>query len=164
MGLFDSRIVVLGLRVAQAGLALIVLGLTAYVVHWWSGYWHAASPSQISFLVFCSVWSLLALIYLIIVPWRFSETVAHHKFAILGAETVTMIFWFAGFVALAVFLSDRVCFGHVCSAAKAAAVFAAFDWALFAATTAMAAMHVMRSRGRRTNAKADPNFNFQEGV
>ena len=39
-----------------------------------------------------------------------------------------MIFWFAGFLALAVFLSDRVCFGHVCSAAKAAAVFGAFEW------------------------------------
>ena len=74
------------------------------------------------------MWSLLAIIYLILVPWRFSDTVAHHKFAILAAEGVTMIFWFAGFVALAVFLSDRVCFGHVCSAAKAAAVFGAFLW------------------------------------
>ena len=39
-----------------------------------------------------------------------------------------MVFWFAGFVALAVFLGDRVCFGHVCSAAKAAAAFGAFEW------------------------------------
>jgi len=46
----------------------------------------------------------------------------------LGVETLTMLFWFAGFVALAVFLGDRVCFGHVCSAAKAAAVFGAFEW------------------------------------
>jgi len=86
------------------------------------------SPSQINFLLFDAVWTLLALLYLTLVPWRFSDTRAHHKFAILGVEVLTMLFWFAGFVALAVFLSDRVCFGHVCSAAKAAAVFGAFEW------------------------------------
>ena len=79
-------------------------------------------------MIFSSVFTILALLYLIIVPWRFSETKAHHKFAILAAEAITMIFWFAGFIALAVFVSNRVCFGHVCSAAKAAAVFGAFEW------------------------------------
>jgi hypothetical protein len=98
------------------------------VANWWGGYWHATSPDEVNFLIFASVWSILSLIYLIIVPWRFSDTPAHHKFAILAVEAVTMIFWFAGFIALAVFLSDRVCFGHVCSAAKAACVFAAFEW------------------------------------
>lgn len=98
------------------------------VAHWWGGYWHDWSPAQINFLLFCSVWTLLALVYLIVVPWRFSETRAHHKFAILAAESLTMLFWFAGFLALAVFLSDRVCYGHVCSAAKASAVFGAFEW------------------------------------
>jgi hypothetical protein len=71
---------------------------------------------------------MLALAYLIIVPWRFSETKAHHKFAILAVEAITMIFWFAGFIALAVFLSDRLCRGRVCSAAKAASAFGAFEW------------------------------------
>ena len=61
-------------------------------------------------------------------PWRFSDTIAHHKFAILAVEAVTMIFWFAGFVALAVFLSGRMCYGRVCNTAKAAAVFGAFEW------------------------------------
>ena len=144
---FNDRVVVLGLRIAQAILAIIILGLTAYgtiatspqvlrkstntyhaVADWWGHYWHSMSPGQINFLIFDSVWTFLALAYLIVVPWRFSETVAHHKFAILAVETLTMIFWFAGFIALAVFLSDRVCFGHVCSAAKAAAVFGAFEW------------------------------------
>ena len=86
------------------------------------------SPSQINFLIFDAVWTILALAFLIVVPWRFSETKAHHKFAILAVEGVTMIFWFAGFIALAIFLSDRVCFGHVCSSAKAGAAFAAFEW------------------------------------
>ncbi|RMY38768.1 hypothetical protein D0865_13007 [Hortaea werneckii] len=187
MGVFDARVVVLGLRISQAILAIIVLGLTAYgalskpfqtdlqtcsltarntVANWWSGYWHAMSPSQINFLVFSAVWTILALLYLIVVPWRFSETKLHHKFAILTAECLTMLFWFAGFIALAVFLSDRVCFGHVCSAAKAAAVFGAIEWALFAATTTMASLHVFRSRGSPVHdgGKADPNVNLQEGV
>lgn len=86
------------------------------------------SPSQINFLIFDAVWTMLVLLYLIIVPWRFDYSIANHIFAILTAELLTMIFWFAGFIALAVFLADRVCFGHVCSAAKAAAVFGAFEW------------------------------------
>jgi len=167
MGVFDARVVVLALRISQAILAVIVLGLSAYVANWWSGYWHAMSPSQINFLVFSAVWTILALLYLIVVPWRFSETKIHHKFAILAAECLTMLFWFAGFIALAVFLSDRVCFGHVCAAAKAATVFGAIEWALFAATTTMASLHVFRSRGAPVHhhgGKADPNVNLQEGV
>ncbi|KAK5108184.1 hypothetical protein LTR62_008715 [Meristemomyces frigidus] len=162
---FNASMIVLALRATQSILAIIILALTGYVAHWWTQYWRALAPSQINFLVFSSVWTILALLYLIVVPWRFSETVAHHKFAILGMEMLTTLFWFAGFVALAVFLSDRVCFGHVCAAAKAACVFAAFEWALFAGTTAMAVLHVLRTRGRTsTSAKADPNLNLQEGV
>ncbi|KAK3680954.1 hypothetical protein LTR37_021010 [Vermiconidia calcicola] len=162
---FDGRLVVLSLRIAQIVLAIIVLALTAYVANWWGGYWHSMSPSQINFLLFDAVWTLLALIYLTLVPWRFSETIAHHKFAILAVEALTTIFWFAGFVALAVFLSDRVCYGHVCSAAKAAAVFGAFGWVCFAATTAMAVMHVLRTSNRTSrNDKADPNLSVQDGV
>jgi len=127
MAAFDSRIVVLGLRIAQAFLAVIILGLSGYVANWWSGFWHAASPSEVNFLLFCAVWSLLALLYLVLVPWRFSDTVAHHKLAILAVESITLLFWFAGFIAVAVFLSGRVCFGSVCSAAKAATVFGAFE-------------------------------------
>jgi hypothetical protein len=32
----------------------------------------------------------------------------------VGAEGLVVVFWFAGFVALAVFLSGRICFGMVC--------------------------------------------------
>lgn len=104
----------------------MLLTTSVSVANWWSGYWHAYSPSEVNFLIFASVWTLLALIYLILAPWRF-PTFAH-MFAILAVEALTMLFWFAGFVALAVFLGDRVCFGSVCSCAKAATVFAAFEW------------------------------------
>ena len=120
------------------------------------------SPSQINFLLFDAVWTVLALLYLIIVPWRFSETVAHHKFAILAVEAVTMIFWFAGFIALAVFLGERVCYGHVCSAAKAAIVFAAFEWYVVTLS-----IDVVRTRDRPVHGEKDqaaPNTNVAEGV
>ena len=142
---FEGRVVVLSLRIAQGLFAIIVLALSCYgktayitrrmdltnirtVSHWWNEFWHHNSPSQVNFFIFTSIWTILALIYLILVPWRFSATRAHHKFAILAAEAVTMIFWFAGFIAMAVFLGDRVCYGSVCSAAKAATVFGAFEW------------------------------------
>jgi hypothetical protein len=158
MGLLDNRVVVLSLRAIQALFAIIVLGLTAYgksnvarttslpwkellstpalinippVVDWWSDWWNRSSPSPINFLLFTSIWTLLVLLYLILVPWRFSGLLERNKWAgmsIAILEGVTMIFWFAGFVALAVWLGRRTCVGGVCSAAKAATVFAAFEW------------------------------------
>lgn len=146
MAIHENRTIVLALRIIQAVFAIIVLGTAAFgmslsvqrkfiadssqVAHWWNSYYNdtASSPSQINFLIFCAVWSLLALVYLIIVPMMFAESVLHHKFAILAIEAVTMLFWFAGFIALAVFLPDRGCTGPVCGSARAACVFGAFSW------------------------------------
>ncbi|EMC96298.1 hypothetical protein BAUCODRAFT_470051 [Baudoinia panamericana UAMH 10762] len=165
MAIYDSRTSVLILRILQIILALIVLGLIGYASNWWTGHWHATSPSQFNFLIFTSAWTLLALVYLIVVPWRFSDTPAHHKFAILGMETLTMLFWFAGFIATAVFLSDRPCWGSVCEAARAGTVFAAFEWVVFACSFALSVMHVVRTSGRTSDrGKADPNLNVAEGV
>jgi len=151
----------LPLRIVQGVFAIIVLGLTAYVANWWGGHWHQFSPSEVNFLVFTSVWTLLALAYLIIAPARFAT--AAHKYGILAAEAVTMIFWFAGFIALAAFLSDRVCFGSVCSAAKAATAFAAFEWLFFAGSTLMAALHCYRTRNTGVTGH-DPKVEMQQGV
>jgi hypothetical protein len=113
-------------RAAQALLCIIILGLMAYVVNDWS-LAVAGSPAEANYLLFCSVWTILALAYLVIAPARF-ETAAH-KFGILAAEFLTMIFWFAGFIALAVFLTGVRCYHWgPCRAAKAATVFAAFEW------------------------------------
>ncbi len=58
------------------------------------------TPSQDSFMVFVSVWTLLILIYLALAP-RFFSAFAH-PMAMLGLDALTMLFWFAGFIALAV--------------------------------------------------------------
>ncbi|OCL02138.1 hypothetical protein AOQ84DRAFT_434514 [Glonium stellatum] len=151
----------LPLRIAQGLFALVVLGLTAYVANWWSGQWHQFSPSEVNFLIFSAVWTILALVYLIVAPARFPN--AAHKYGILAAEALTMVFWFAGFIALAVFLSDRICFGTVCNVAKAGTAFAAFEWLFFAATTLMATLHVWRTRntGRTSH---DPKVEMHQGV
>jgi hypothetical protein len=84
------------------------------------------SPSEINFLIFTSLWTLLALIYLTLTSWKLERFA--HPWIITGVESLTMLFWFAGFIAAAVFLSDLItCAGHACSAAKAATVFAAFE-------------------------------------
>ncbi|RAL64510.1 hypothetical protein DID88_001985 [Monilinia fructigena] len=118
----------LPLRIVQAVFAIIVLGLMSYAADAWSYWW---SPDSVNFLVFASVWTLLALIYLIVSPTHFPN--AAHKYGILFAEAVTMIFC-----------------GVFAKASIAGDVFAAFLWLLFAATTMMAALHVSRSRGDRS--------------
>lgn len=149
----------LPIRIVQALFAVIVLGVLAYASSNWAWWW---SPSQINFLIFAAVWSLLALAYLTIAPARYPT--AAHKFGILAAEVVTMIFWFSGFIALAVLLTDVGCSARnagshwgPCRAAIAGDVFAAFEWILFCATTLMASLHCWRTRSERSG-KHDPNM------
>ena len=86
-----------------------------------------ATPSSISFLIFCAVWTFLALAYLILAPMVLPA--AHHHFAVLAVEAVTMIFWFAGFIALAAGLDNNcVSIFRGCKTAAAGDAFAAFEW------------------------------------
>lgn len=56
-----------------------------------------------------------------------------------------MLFYFAGFVALAVFLGKLLfCRGSVCAAARADAVFAAFNWLLWTGSSALVAINMFR--------------------
>jgi len=76
-----------------------------------------------------------------------------------------MIFWFAGFIAFAILLTDIGCNHHwgVCRASQAAVVFGAFEWLLFAATTVMAAVHCWNTRGTH-NTKHDPAVEVHTAV
>jgi hypothetical protein len=146
----------LPLRGAQSVFTIVVLGLTAYgksislflyhstriecslfmcrltknhaVSNWWANYWRDMSPTEINFLLFCSVFSLVTTTYLGLAAMNKLPAIANNRYALLAADAMTMTFWFAGFIALAVFLSSRVCFGNVCNVAKAAVAFGAFNW------------------------------------
>lgn len=87
-----------------------------------------------NFMLFTSVWTLLCVAYLVLAPSRFPA--AAHKYAIAGVEALTMLFWFAAFVAGAVrwnsgVLADKVgrqVFRTWYQVGVAAVVFAAFTW------------------------------------
>ncbi|KAG9228296.1 membrane-associating domain-containing protein [Amylocarpus encephaloides] len=151
----NTQVFTIPLRIAQSIFAIIELGLTAYVVNRWAhGWW---SPSQANFLLFCSIWTLLVLIYLILAPLKFPRFA--HKSAILGIEAVTMIFWFAGFIAFAVLLSDIGCGSGWwgCRVNQAAAVFGAFEWLLFMFSTVLSMLYYFSARGKHTTTH-DPNM------
>ncbi|KAH7116188.1 membrane-associating domain-containing protein [Dendryphion nanum] len=145
---------ILPLRAVQAVFSLIVLGLTAYIVSAW--YW---SPHSVNFMLFCSVWTLLAVAYLVLAPTRFPR--AAHKYAICAVESITMIFWFAAWVAVAALWGDL----HLWrswgprNAGIAAIIFGAFIWLTFLATTIMSALHVYRTP--RSTTSADPEMRAQ---
>ncbi|PUU80919.1 marvel domain-containing protein [Tuber borchii] len=93
---------ILLLRVIQGVLALIVLGVAAYVVDSFGGTSDAAN-----FLVFDAVWTFIALGYVVVTPMFFPNF--HNRWAVLGVEAITMVFWFAGFIALAVNINQMIC-------------------------------------------------------
>ena len=89
-------------------------------------------------MIFTSVWTILVLIYLGLAP-RFFTRFAHVH-AIAALDALTMLFWFAGFIALAVLYHDIVAvanfeyfsgcgvLGDYCSVSEAAVVFGALEW------------------------------------
>ncbi|KAL3470395.1 membrane-associating domain-containing protein [Aspergillus californicus] len=129
------------LRGVQAVFAVIVLGLTGHAVNKWDGY----QSDSVNFMLFNGVWTLfIAIPYFILAP-IFAPVLAH-RFALPAVDGVTMIFWFAGFIALAVDLGDtHGCSDNsVCQGLQAAAAFGAFNWALFLATTVLNTMAALR--------------------
>jgi hypothetical protein len=65
-----------------------------------------------------------------ITPTRFPALA--HKYAICGVEAITMIFWFAAWVAVAAYWGDIHCPSGiaVCGAGTAAIVFGAIIWSV----------------------------------
>jgi len=145
----------LPLRIAQGVFAIVVLGLSAYVAHWYDADTLTASPSQINFLIFAPLFTFISVLYLEITP-RFL-TKASHPYIHFAFELLNVQFYFAGFIALAVFLGKLLfCRGSVCYAARADAVFAAFSWLLWMGSTTILAMEIFKNgfRGVATDRQA----------
>ncbi|KAJ2898485.1 hypothetical protein MKZ38_003874 [Zalerion maritima] len=126
--------------VAAAVLCIIELGMTAWLL---SGI-YGDSPSQISFMLFSSLWSLVIVLpYIALAPLYFPRV--HNKIAATVLNTVTMIFWFSGSIALAVLF--RGCgSGVYCGTGKAAIAFGFILWALFLVMTVLDALDWTRNR------------------
>jgi hypothetical protein len=72
---------------------------------------------------------------------------AFHPYAAIAVAFTNVIFWAAGFIALAVFLYRiNFCRGMVCDAARAADVFAAINFVLWSLTEAVLVMDMFRKR------------------
>ncbi|KAK4153350.1 membrane-associating domain-containing protein [Chaetomidium leptoderma] len=125
--------------------AVIELGLTAYLV----SPWHWGTPSILAFMLFNSVWSLLVLAYLFLTPLYYARF--FHGIVALAIEWITMIFWFAGSIALATYSGSSRCDGNTyCGSVQAAIAFGFFLWALFGFLVVVDTLAFLRGRGHHT--------------
>ncbi|KAH3955623.1 hypothetical protein HBI56_022150 [Parastagonospora nodorum] len=149
---------ILPVRGVQAVLSITVLGLMAYVSSWWATHWRQSSPMEVNFLIFAPSWTVLALGALIVVPLKFSHMLSSKaaKVGLLVLEGLTMLYWFGGFVALAVFLSDRICFGTVCDVARASTAISAVNWLMWAVTFGFGVFQMVKGGSSWTFGKRQP--------
>lgn len=127
-----------------AVLIIIELGLTAYCVDVTTSAWWNATPSSWAFMLFNTIWSILILVYIALIPLFFAR--AYHTLAALVLLGVTAIFWFAGSIAMAVTVGGGT--------PAAAVAFGFFLWALFTGLFVYDLLGFLRSRGHSANADA----------
>ncbi|KAK4246487.1 hypothetical protein C7999DRAFT_15400 [Corynascus novoguineensis] len=138
------------IHAVTAVFAIIELGITAYLV---SPLW--GTPSVLSFMLFNSIWSLLVLAYLFLTPLYFAHF--FHGVAALAIEWITMIFWFAGSIALAAWWGAPRCAGNTfCGSTEAAIAFGFFIWVLFAFLVFVDTWAFLRGRGQGSAAHPKP--------
>ncbi|CCC07372.1 unnamed protein product [Sordaria macrospora k-hell] len=138
--------ILLPIRVLQATFSIIIIGLSGFVAHWYNANTTYLPPSQISFLLFCGVYSLLSILYLGLISKLFPKT--SNPYAVLSLEITNLLFWFAGFVSLSTFLSKLLfCRGSVCGAARADVGMAACLSVSWTVTMALLARDAIRSGG-----------------
>lgn len=117
---------------------------------------------QINFLIATPIFTFLSLAYLEITP-RFVQKSKFHllqfitedtvlttssvsvPFVHIALEAINAILYFAGFIALGVFLGNLLlCKGKVCASARGATIFAAFSFVLWSATTGLVLLEIFK--------------------
>ncbi|KAI1471533.1 membrane-associating domain-containing protein [Daldinia caldariorum] len=142
----NSNMITLGIRAAQLVFGIILLGLTGYVAHWYNVDTLTSSPSQINLLLFSSLLTILSVFYLELAA-RFVPKISH-PLAALGLIGLNAILHFAGFIALAVFMSRLLfCRGSVCGSARASIAFGAIEFLLWTASAVFAGKEVVQGGG-----------------
>lgn len=134
----------LPLRALQLVFALVVMGLSGYVANWYHNDKKEMSPSPVNFLIFSSVFTIFSVVTLEAVP-RFMP-----KFALpipfMALELLNVLFYFAGFIALAAFLNTLdFCRGNVCSSAQADVGMGAMLWLLWGVTAIVNALTMKKN-------------------
>ncbi|KAH7040531.1 uncharacterized protein B0I36DRAFT_11885 [Microdochium trichocladiopsis] len=99
----------LALRSAQLVFALIVLGISGHISASWATVTSGSSklstvvPSEVTWMIICSIIALISVIYLELAP-KFLPSVSH-PYASITLETTNSMFLLAGSIALAAFLN-----------------------------------------------------------
>lgn len=113
------------------------------MIDWYLSHTRFSSPHIFNFLLVAPIISFLSMLYLELAP-RFAPR-ASHAFAVLAVESLNTIFYFSGFIALAVFLSELAfCNGPQCAAGQALATVAAISFIAWLATTALVAKDIFK--------------------
>ncbi|KAK4641915.1 hypothetical protein QC761_505020 [Podospora bellae-mahoneyi] len=123
-------------HIAAAIFSVILLGISAYVVH---VTWGHPTPN---FILFSSLWSLLVLGYVAMTP-RFAPRLFHGTIS-LALLWLTTIFWFAGAIAYSVWAGYPYCHGSIWCGSNQAGI--AFSWILFVLFTFLAVVETLRFR------------------
>ncbi|KND94501.1 hypothetical protein TOPH_00876 [Tolypocladium ophioglossoides CBS 100239] len=148
-----GRTTTISLRVFQGLLAAANLGLSAYVINYYLVGTKRAGPGSLNFLVFASCFSMLSILYLELAPKVYQR--AAHPYAALGVEATNTVFYFAGFIAYAVFLGGlALCHGTVCTAGRIDSVVAAAAFCAWIASTILTAKGMFMGAVHRPGDKA----------
>ncbi|KAL7799854.1 hypothetical protein V8C37DRAFT_365736 [Trichoderma ceciliae] len=143
-----SRTLIICFRAFQGLMAAASIALAAYVVNWHLRGTHLSTPPSINFLLFSPIFTISSILYIEFTP-RFVPT-AIHPIVSLGIEAINIIFYFSGFIAVAVCLGDLAfCDGSVCMAGRGAAVLAAAQFSLWMASAILAAKEIFKGGGQR---------------
>jgi len=148
------------IRIVQLLFSFLVLCLCAAAIA------DFGSFNSLNFLLFSGLWAILCLVYLVIAPTRMPQF--HHKFIALGLEFLCMIFFFAGFIALAADIGGADCsaidsefFSKLktgCQCMQAATAFGAFSWLLFLVTLILVGRDVYMERSGSAQGRGPANM------
>lgn len=76
--------------------------------------------------------------------------IVSHPYAAVSLEFTNVLFYFSGFIALAVFISNLLfCRGSVCGAARADVAFGAFEFCLWGASAVLNGREIFKGGFRR---------------
>ncbi|CAJ0552958.1 hypothetical protein HG530_012983 [Fusarium avenaceum] len=149
-----GRVAFISLRVLQLALSFASIGLSAYIVHDYDQRSRGSAPSPFTYLMVSSIFSIISIVYLTLTPLFVPRI--YHQYAAVVVESVNTALYFAGFIAIAVFIGSLVmCEGTVCSAARADAVVAAGQFTAWITTTAFTAKELFQRAFQEPKKDAD---------
>jgi len=159
------KVVNVALRSLQLLITVIIMALVGNMIAM------GASPAVVNYVMFCAVFAMLALFFLL--PVAFNEAWGVHAALPTALEGLIVIFWFCAAVALAAELGVHSCSNRdyvtsnkvmrgasqetsACREAQAATAFLWFGWATFVGTLAMSAMGIKSGGGSSGGIRRGP--------